>query len=73
MSDKLEEIEIPVPCPGCGNNNLKSVRWLKAHCELACCVCDETIKLDDHGFRDAVLDAEKSIARIRKGFPDRAQ
>jgi hypothetical protein len=72
MASKLDEIEIPVPCPGCGNNNLKSILWLKAHHRLACRVCDVTIQLDDHGFRDAILDAEKSIARIRNGFRDPA-
>ena len=67
MADELEEIEIPVPCPGCANNTLKRVRWLKAHDQLACYSCNETIRLDDDGFRDAILDAAKSIARIRKG------
>lgn len=72
MTDDLEEIEIPVPCPECGNNTLKSVRWLKAHCKLACGACNEAIQLDDRGFRDAVLDADKIIARIRRGFADPA-
>ena len=72
MGNQLEEIEIPVPCPGCGSNTLKSIRWLKGHQKLACRACAQPINLDDHGFRAAILDAERSIARIRKEFPDPA-
>lgn len=68
MADVLEEIEIPVPCPACGNNNLRSVRWLRAGRPLACGSCGETINLDSRGIRDAIRDAEKSIARIRRDY-----
>jgi ribosomal protein S27E len=70
MPDGLEEIEMPVRCPACGNNTLRSVRWLKAHLQLDCETCQETIRLDERGSRDAILDAEKSIARIRRRFLD---
>jgi hypothetical protein len=66
MASELEDIEIPVPCPGCGNNTLKSLKWLKANDDLTCSICSETVHLDDHGFRDALRDAEKSVARLRK-------
>lgn len=69
MASELDGIEIPVPCPECGGNTLKSYGWLKRNKELACSRCDETIQLNDHGFRDALLDAERCIARVR-GKPD---
>ena len=69
MASELEEIEIAIACQECGNSFLKSVRLLKAHHQLACSTCEAAIQLDDHGFRDAVLDTEKSIARILEGFP----
>ena len=66
MLDELEAIEIPVPCPACGSNTLKCFGWIKANEMLTCSMCSEPIRLDNHGFRDALVDAEKSIARARK-------
>lgn len=70
--DDLEEVEIAVTCPKCGNNALKSIGSLDDQRQLACGSCDESFSLDDNGFRDAVLDARKSIARARKEVADPA-
>lgn len=67
MATGLDDLEIPVPCPGCGNNTLRSLGWLKLHDEMSCSTCNESVDLDDHGFRDALRDAEKSVARLTGG------
>ena len=69
MADGLEEIEMPVHCPGCGINTLSSVRELALRQQLACRACGTNIDLNGRVVRDTIRDAEKSIARIRRGFP----
>lgn len=72
MANQLEETEIPVSCSGCGNNTLTSIRRLRDRHQVDCGVCGEEVNLDNQGFRDAILDAEKSIARVSEEFRDPA-
>ncbi len=59
---------LDIPCPDCGKNAEKSVRWLKANKKLTCSGCGQTIDLQSDQFRREIAKAEKSIADFMKKF-----
>ena len=70
MSDDIGSHEVPVPCPGCGQENRKSLRWLKDNDTIICERCGARITLNKQG-PEALDEIESSLANIRnmlKGF-----
>lgn len=63
MSD-LGSHEVPIPCPGCGHENRKSLRWLEDNDTLTCegCGANITIQKEKPGALDEI---ESSITQLR--------
>lgn len=68
MAGYLDDFAIGVPCPGCGHETEKKIGWLKAHDQITCGGCGETIDITDAGFRNNLAKAEKAIRDTFKGF-----
>ncbi|ASE38452.1 hypothetical protein CEP68_02435 [Brevundimonas vesicularis] len=63
----FDDAEVGVPCPKCGQENVRSVGSLRAKTEFQCAGCGATIVPDgdlDQGLRRA----EKAVDDLRKSF-----
>ncbi len=59
----LDQQEIDIPCPQCGHESSKSVRWLQAN-ERFTCACGAVIVLEHEQFRAGIKQAEKSLNEL---------
>lgn len=68
MTNDLNELEVSVPCSGCGHGTLRSVGWLKTNELLNCDRCSCPIDLDAVDFRQSLKDVERTIAAFTNGL-----
>lgn len=64
MFDK--NVEIDVPCPGCGFKKKFKIKELEGNLEYVCDSCKKTINLDASKFAKVLKDSEKKLDTFKK-------
>ncbi|HXH72471.1 MAG TPA: hypothetical protein VNI58_06645 [Mariprofundaceae bacterium] len=59
--------EIEISCDNCGNNIMKSMRWIREHDELSC-GCGRQIQLDAALFKSHIARVEHSFAGFQRSL-----
>ncbi|CDM59914.1 hypothetical protein LPU83_pLPU83a_0073 (plasmid) [Rhizobium favelukesii] len=62
----FEDVEINIPCPGCGQKTKKSVAWLKANKQFTCDGCSNAVTVDAEKLFAGIKKADKTLADFRK-------
>ena len=60
------ETTIPIPCAKCGRKTPKAVEWLQKNDSFVCPGCHAEVRFKHQQFLQAVSDAEKALASLRK-------
>jgi len=68
MARILDDQSVDIPCPNCGHDNRRKIRWLKANKILICAACRERIHLESKQFLRSVKDAEKAVDDFARGI-----
>lgn len=61
----FDDQTISISCPGCGKATEKKVRWIRAHGELVCPSCKNTIALEREKLLASLNSAEKGLRNLR--------
>jgi|HubBroStandDraft_1064217.scaffolds.fasta_scaffold00009_41 hypothetical protein len=67
MSGFLDNAEIGIPFPKCGQKTKKTVGWLKSHNQMVC-RCGAEINIDQRQFRDGVGKAERGMDDLKRAL-----
>lgn len=58
---------LPLPCPNCGNQQHKTVAWIKANDTLHC-PCGTEIRLDREQLLDGLRSVENRLKDLQNAF-----
>lgn len=61
-------VRMPVPCPSCGQEDLKPVNELVHNIRVSCCFCNAEIDISSEGWRASIEEIAESLTHIRH-FP----
>jgi transcription elongation factor Elf1 len=72
MSDTFDTFEIPIQCPDCGHEVVKTVAWINSHDSFDCAGCGAAIRLAPvHHISGTVEEPSDLAAEIQRQI-DRA-
>ncbi len=57
---------IPIPCSKCGMKTAKPISWIRHNDALICPGCNSEIRFKHQQFVQAVGEAEKALAQLRR-------
>ncbi len=61
----FENVELGIPCPGCGHKTPKSIGFIRANSVLVCAGCNEVVTVKGDELIAGLDKADRSIADLR--------
>lgn len=64
----FDDADIDVPCPGCGHENRKTMRWLRDNTQMTCGGCGQPVILENQQLRRDMDDLDQSFGELRRAI-----